>query len=99
MSKVNLERFLELASQDAQMKSRLKSAPNQAAFVEVLVGLGKQKGFEFSAADVKGALASVASPSAELSEVELEAVAGGGDGSSSDAAQMLAGMSYVPGAC
>jgi predicted ribosomally synthesized peptide with nif11-like leader len=98
MSKVNLERFLELASQDAQMKSRLKLAPNQSAFVELLVGLGKQKGFDFTAADVKGALAGVASPSAELSDAELEAVAGGsGDGG--DPAQMLAGMSYVPGAC
>jgi predicted ribosomally synthesized peptide with nif11-like leader len=98
MSKVNLEKFLELASQDAQMKSRLKLAPNQNAFVELLVGLGKQKGFEFTASDVKGALAHVATPSAELSDAELEAVAGGG-GDDNNPAQMLAGMSYVPGAC
>ena len=62
------------------MQERLKSAESESSFLELAVDLGEQKGYGFSAEEVKEAI--VAAQSAEtdfeMSDEQLEAVAGGG---------------------
>ena len=68
MSEEQLKAFLEKVKADAGLQEKLKSAAN----VDAVVAIAKEAGFVISADDIKQA-------QAEVSEEELESVAGGGE--------------------
>ena len=75
--KRGFEQFLQLAGDNAQVGNQLKAAADEKTFVDLALVLGRENGFEFSASDVRSALSALAPRSSELSEAELDAVAGG----------------------
>jgi predicted ribosomally synthesized peptide with nif11-like leader len=78
MSQSSLNQFLAKVAGDAMLQDQLKGVTAQSSFAQVLVKIGKDNGFEFTSEDVAGTLAqSAASVPRELSDDELEQVAGG----------------------
>jgi hypothetical protein len=74
MAKQDLARFAkDYLPQHPEVKQRIDGITDQNQFVIALLQAGTQAGFEFSADDVRDALAR----RGELSEDQLEAVAGG----------------------
>ena len=69
MSEEQLKAFLEKVKADDKLQEKLKAAANP----DVVVSIAKEAGFSISADDFKN------TQSRELSEKELEGVAGGGD--------------------
>ncbi len=65
----NLKAFLEAASKDKELLEKLKTAGTP----EAVIALAKEKGFDLTAEDLKQEPA----PLSEISDDELEAVAGG----------------------
>ena len=67
---------------DPALKQRLEGVADESGYVNLLVEVANSHGIKMSAADVKGTLQKVRSSrpvsSAELSDNQLEAVAGGG---------------------
>jgi predicted ribosomally synthesized peptide with nif11-like leader len=74
----NLEQFYNLVQNSQELQEQLGAVENQESFNEMAVRLGQENGYTFTAEDVKAFLTQKkeeANP--ELSEQELEAVAGG----------------------
>ncbi len=74
----NLEQFYNLVQNSQELQEQLGSVENEESFNEMAVRLGQENGYTFTAEDVKAFLnqkSQEANP--ELSEQELEAVAGG----------------------
>ena len=74
----NLEQFYNLVQNSQELQQQLGSAENEESFNEMAVRLGQENGYTFTAEDVKAFInqkSQEANP--ELSEQELEAVAGG----------------------
>jgi predicted ribosomally synthesized peptide with nif11-like leader len=74
----NLEQFYNLVQNSQELQEQLGAAENEESFNEMAVRLGQENGYTFTAEDVKAFLTQKkeeANP--ELSEQELEAVAGG----------------------
>ena len=69
MSEEQLKAFLEAVKADAGLQEKLKAAANN----DCVAAIAKDAGFSISADDLKQA------QSTELSEEELEGVAGGGN--------------------
>jgi len=82
MSGENAKLFFEKVEKDSELKLLLAKRiiahqiESRKALSDIIVGLGKEAGFEFTAADLAKNGAGV---SGELSAAELERVAGGGD--------------------
>lgn len=74
--------FFKKASEDSALKAALKSAIEKAATrdeeVQAAVKVAKDAGFDISADEVKALVVNVKGQSGELSDDELEQVAGGG---------------------
>jgi predicted ribosomally synthesized peptide with nif11-like leader len=79
MSRANVEGFYRFVEGNEQIQSQLKAAGSKDKFLEMAVQLGQENGYTFNAETVEEYLASLAqeAPDAELSEEQLEAVAGG----------------------
>jgi predicted ribosomally synthesized peptide with nif11-like leader len=78
MVEASLKSFLLQIVKDPALQGQLKSITDRATFTTTLVALGKQKGFTFSPADVEALYDLKENPlRAELSDAELEMVAGG----------------------
>jgi predicted ribosomally synthesized peptide with nif11-like leader len=82
MSSIN--QFFQETFQDSGLQQQLQSATDRESLVNKVVELGNQKGYSFSASDVEESLDSLAiqaesqaGAECELSEEELESVAGG----------------------
>jgi predicted ribosomally synthesized peptide with nif11-like leader len=74
----NLEQFYNLVQNSQELQEQLGAVENEESFNEMAVRLGQENGYTFTAEDVKAFLTQKkeeANP--ELSEQELEAVAGG----------------------
>lgn len=71
MSEEQLKSFIEKANTDASLMEKLKAAGD----VDAMITVAKDAGFTISADDVKNSIKSF--NGADLSEEELEAVAGG----------------------
>jgi predicted ribosomally synthesized peptide with nif11-like leader len=78
-TKQNLQNFLNWLKTDNATKETLTRASQQTAFAQVVVQTGAQKGFSFTIEDVKDAVREAIGGSRELSDAELEAVAGAGE--------------------
>ena len=70
MSEEQLSAFLEQVKADTSLQDKLKAAASPEAAVEI----AKEAGFAITAEDIQ----SMQSPTAELSDEELEGAAGGG---------------------
>ena len=75
----NLKQFLESLRTDDTTKEALNKASNETTFAEIVVQTGAKKGYSFSIQDVKNAISEAIGGSRELSDSELEAVAGAGE--------------------
>jgi predicted ribosomally synthesized peptide with nif11-like leader len=74
----NLEQFYNLVQNSQELQEQLGAVENEESFNEMAVRLGQENGYTFTAEDVKAFInqkKEEANP--ELSEHELEAVAGG----------------------
>jgi predicted ribosomally synthesized peptide with nif11-like leader len=81
----NLEQFYNLVQNSQELQEQLGAVENEESFNEMAVRLGQENGYTFTAEDVKAFLTQKkeeANP--ELSEQELEAVAGGSSKYDSD---------------
>lgn len=68
-------------AQDPALRQRLEKVADKEAYFDLVVEVGKSKGIAISAADVKSATAAGsnrAPAGSELSDQQLESVAGGG---------------------
>ena len=72
MSEEQLKAFLEAVKADAALQEKLKAAGDADADADAVVTIAKAAGFIISAEELKSA-------QAEVSEEELEGVAGGRD--------------------
>jgi predicted ribosomally synthesized peptide with nif11-like leader len=78
MSETNLQQFLAKVVSDSALQDQLKNVSDKAAFSETAIRLGRQSGFDFTAADVDAVLfKSKENPLDQLSDTDLELVAGG----------------------
>ncbi|MGD1901796.1 MAG: Nif11-like leader peptide family natural product precursor [Geitlerinemataceae cyanobacterium] len=82
MSKQNLQAFYKVFRTDLSLQKQLDGIADEYMYAEKAVEIGRDRGFEFTAADVKAALAEPeafleGSIAAELGDYELEAIAGG----------------------
>lgn len=74
----SLEKFKQQVLQDPTLADQFKTVTSPDAFANLAVQVGQQLGYSFTVEDVKAALAQQSSSgSPELSDTQLEAVAGG----------------------
>lgn len=78
MSKQNLEQFYTLIQSNQELQAQLGAADNQGSFAETAARLGQENGYSFTSEDVNAFINQKRDGvNAELSEEDLEAVAGG----------------------
>ena len=56
MSSESFEQFRETVLRDRELQEALRATPDREAFISLVVGLGEERGYSFTAADVKDAL-------------------------------------------
>lgn len=81
MSSATLNELFQDVSQDPTLEQQLQEASDRESFVNTIVELSHQKGYSFTPNEADEWLKSMANQSGalgELSEDQLEAVAGGG---------------------
>ena len=79
MSVETVNQFYQEVMQEPALLQQFQSAPDQESLVNIAVEVGQQKGYSFTTSEVEQALAAqnAASETEELSDEQLEAVAGG----------------------
>jgi predicted ribosomally synthesized peptide with nif11-like leader len=79
MSVETVNQFYQEVMQEPALLQQFQSAPDRESLANMAVEVGLQNGYSFTVEEVKQALAaqSAASEAGELSEEQLEAVAGG----------------------
>lgn len=84
MTSTAIEQFQQLVGSSPAIQAQLNAAPDNASFVRLAVQLGAANGYSFSEQEFRTAMAAMtAAPGGgELSDEQLESVAGGllGDG-------------------
>lgn len=77
----SLDQFRQQILQDPALAEQFKAVQSPDEFAHLAVQLGQQLGYTFTVDEVKAAIAqqSTSSESIELSDAQLEAVAGGAD--------------------
>lgn len=78
MSQENVQQFYATVQNNEQLQQQLGAAQSKEAFKEKAVQLGQENGYTFTADEVDAFLNQSGQQQGELSEGELEAVAGGG---------------------
>jgi len=78
MSTHEVNRLLRELAQDLDFDSKIRSLDSIDARISAIVEAGRERGFEVSAADVRSST-SAAVQGGELSEDQLDTVAGGAD--------------------
>jgi len=74
----NLEQFYNFVQNSQELQEQLGAAESEESFNEMAVRLGQENGYTFTAEDVKAFITQKSQEvNPELSEQELEAVAGG----------------------
>jgi predicted ribosomally synthesized peptide with nif11-like leader len=81
MTQEDLAQLYLLVQNDHSAVEALKAAPNKDAFFSTLVRLGNEKGYKVDVQEIKQLAKTNAAVAGnrELSDAELESVAGGGD--------------------
>jgi predicted ribosomally synthesized peptide with nif11-like leader len=73
-----VNRFLQLVRKDPSVQERLRTAKDQEGLAQLSVQIGSKRGLHFSVQDVIEKLKEITGGSRELTDAELEAVAGAG---------------------
>jgi predicted ribosomally synthesized peptide with nif11-like leader len=73
-----VNRFLQLVRKDPSVQERLRTAKDQEGLAQLSVQIGSERGLHFSVQDVIEKLKEITGGSRELTDAELEAVAGAG---------------------
>ena len=73
-----VNRFLQLVRKDPSIQARLHTAKDQESLAKLSVQIGSERGLHFSIQDVIEKLKEITGGSRELTDAELEAVAGAG---------------------
>jgi predicted ribosomally synthesized peptide with nif11-like leader len=76
MAQSNVEKVRNLVLADPALQQRLGAAKNDAEFVDVLIGIGADRGLPFTAAEIDAWKAGEGS-SLELTDDQLQQAAGG----------------------
>ena len=71
MSKEGLEQFGQLLMQDPTLQKKLEEVTDQESFVRQIIQMGEEKGYSFTAEEVKAVMAGV---TAQPSEIDREIV-------------------------
>ena len=74
MSKANLEQLRQEVAQDSALQERLNQAPDNESLIAVLTEIGKEKEYSFTRQEI---VDYIDSSQQEISEKQLEAIAGG----------------------
>ncbi|HAA33514.1 MAG TPA: Nif11-like leader peptide family natural product precursor [Cyanobacteria bacterium UBA8553] len=79
MSVKSIEQFYQEVMQEPALLEQFQAAPDQESLVNIAVEVGQQKGYSFTTSEVEQALVAqnAVSEAGELSDEQLEAVAGG----------------------
>ena len=78
MSAQNIEQFYNLVQTSQQLQQQLGAAQNEQSFYEIAAKIGNENGYSFSANEAQTYMNEQSvQNSGELSDHELEAVAGG----------------------
>jgi len=89
MSVESINQFYQEVMQEPALLEKFQSAPDQESLVNLAVEVGQQKGYSFTVDEVEQALAAQnAAQQEELSDEQLEAVAGG-------VAPLLIGLTFL----
>ncbi len=56
MAEENLEQFRQLVLRDSAVQQQLRATPDRTAFIELMVSLGRESGYGFTAQEVDEAL-------------------------------------------
>ena len=73
-----VNKFLQLVRKDPSVQAQLKTAKDQESLAKLSVQIGSERGLHFSVQDVIEKLKEITGGSRELTDAELEAVAGAG---------------------
>lgn len=74
-----LSQFKQQLLQDPQLLEQFKAVSSSDDFASLAVQLGNQMGYRFTVEEIQAALAEQQVAFGELSDAQLDAVAGGGD--------------------
>lgn len=79
MSVENLQKFYRFLDQHSEIRTQVNNLPDRASFVESMIRLGSENGFQFTSIELESAIAGIGVPMDEsaLSDAALNAVAGG----------------------
>ena len=77
MSKANLEQLRQEVEQDSALQERLNQAQNNESLIALVTEIGQEKGYSFTRQEVEEYLNEMNISQQELSEEQLEAIAGG----------------------
>jgi hypothetical protein len=56
MSREGFEQFRQLVLQDTALQERLRSTPDRAAFLALVLRMGEERGYSFGVEDVEAAI-------------------------------------------
>ena len=77
MSKEAVEGFYKKVMKDPGLQEKFKAATTEDAFIKLAVDLGAKNGFSFTAEEARARMSEEAKGGSQLSERQLESVAGG----------------------
>ncbi|MBV8885974.1 MAG: Nif11-like leader peptide family natural product precursor [Chroococcidiopsidaceae cyanobacterium CP_BM_RX_35] len=96
MSQENVMKFYQAVAQDSILQQQMLTAPDRPSLISTALKLGAEKGYSFTEQEVEDWLTTPLeqSGSVELSDTELEMVAGGKDAGSALASAAFGG--FIP---
>ncbi|MCU0537092.1 MAG: Nif11-like leader peptide family natural product precursor [Hydrococcus sp. Prado102] len=77
MSKANLEQLRQEVAQNPALQERLSQAKNHESLIALVTELGQEKGYSFTRQEVEEYINEMNSSQQEITEEQLEAIAGG----------------------
>ena len=78
MQREAIEKFYEIIAQDEALQARMREATDEAGFQDLAIKLGGEHGCDFTREELSAHMNALqASMDSELSEADLEQVAGG----------------------
>lgn len=77
MSKANLEQLRQEVEQVPALQERLNQAQDNDSLIALVTEIGQEKGYSFTRQEVEEYISQINTSQEELSEEQLEAVAGG----------------------
>ena len=77
MSKANLEQLRQEVAQDSALQERLNQAKDNESLITLVTEVGQEKGYSFTRQEAEEYINEMNNSQQEISEEQLEAIAGG----------------------